>query len=440
MRSVSFLDYEGSLYQSLATSHGSTLMYIVAPIVLFIAFFSLAVLSTTTFNFRLGGVFLMLVIMGCFGFTPIHTGWTFYTPLSILYESFLGFDFVLMSVIMLSFLVCSVSISLLSCMNSDVDRKRPTISTISVGSWMVIILFPVLIVINIMLVLDRLVGSSFFSEPVGDSIVFQTGFWIFGHPEVYLLTLPVLGILVSMPTVLPVAVSTYCVKRSLVGILVSRVAFLSTIVWGHHMLSTNMDVFFKVFFILASAYIAIPMFNSIRFAVSSNACTSTRSFGVSNSPNQVTQQSIYTSILVPICAAGFILGGVTTILFFFSSSASSVHGSRFVVGHFHLFFVVFVIPLLAFIRIRTGSMLFFKAGFEQTAFGSFPLAMLGFVGLSLTSAGTVGGSRRALLINSVLETRTLFQSVVLFTVAAVLLYIIIPVNYRGGLESVKIRN
>ena len=66
------------------------------------------------------------------------------------------------------------------------------------------------------------------------------------------------------------------------------------------------------------------------------------------------------------------------------------------------------------------------------------LAILGFIGLSMTSAGTVGGSRRALLINSVLETRTLFQSLTLFVVAAVLLYTIVPINYRGGLESTKI--
>lgn len=66
------------------------------------------------------------------------------------------------------------------------------------------------------------------------------------------------------------------------------------------------------------------------------------------------------------------------------------------------------------------------------------LAVLGFIGLSMTSAGTVGGSRRALLINFVLETRTLFQSLTLFVVAAVLLYIIVPINYRGDLESIKI--
>jgi heme/copper-type cytochrome/quinol oxidase subunit 1 len=293
----------------------------------------------------------VLIIAICAGFTPIHTGWTFYTPLSILYELFVGFDFVLGVVILVSFLTCSISLCLITNIKTGIDKKRPVISTISVGSWMVIVLFPVLIVINIMLILDRVVGSSFFSEPAGDSIVFQTGFWIFGHPEVYLLTLPVLGVLVSVPVVSPAAISTSSIKRSLVGILVSRVAFLSTVVWGHHMLSTNMDVFFKIFFILASAYIAIPMFNSIRFAVASNAYTSVKSFGVSNSLHQFANQSVYMAFLVPICTAGFILGGITTVFFFFSSSASSVHGSRFVVGHFHLFFVVFVAPLLIFIRL-----------------------------------------------------------------------------------------
>lgn len=351
MRSISFLDYEGGVYQSLATSHGSLLMYVVAPLVLFFVFFILSISATADLYFKFYNTVLVLIIAMCLGFTPIHTGWTFYTPLSILYELFVGFDFVLGVVILVSFLTCSIPICLITNIKTTTDKKRPVISTISVGSWMVVVLFPVLIVINIMLILDRVVGSSFFNEPAGDSIVFQTGFWIFGHPEVYLLTLPVLGVLVSVSAVSPAAIFTSSIKRSLVGILVSRVAFLSTVVWGHHMLSTNMDVFFKIFFILASAYIAIPMFNSIRFAVASNAYTSVKSFSVSNDLHQFANQSVYMTFLVPICTAGFILGGITTVLFFFSSSASSVHGSRFVVGHFHLFFVVFVTPLLILVRV-----------------------------------------------------------------------------------------
>lgn len=161
--------------------------------------------------------------------TPAYTGWTFYTPLSITYQSSINLDFLLLFVIVLSLIIISfIAVVFVSIDQEDVvDSKRPVVSTVVVGAWMALLLFPVLMIINMMLVMDRILGSAFFQEPTGDSIVFQTGFWIFGHPEVYLLTLPVIGILVSLSVLNRNVGSIHYTKHGQIGILVSRVAILS---------------------------------------------------------------------------------------------------------------------------------------------------------------------------------------------------------------------
>jgi heme/copper-type cytochrome/quinol oxidase subunit 1 len=162
--------------------------------------------------------------------------------------------------------------------------------------------------------LDRIFAAQIFSYPGGSPYIYQQVFWIFGHPEVYFLILPFLG-LTRVLTRMANRIYTNAIgaePRLAPGML--RVFFFSSIVWGHHLLITSMLNVLKLFFILTSLYIAIPMFGVIFgclvpvfFKQTTTATESTRTTATTRlRPERV---------VVGNAVIGFLLGGLSSFCF-----------------------------------------------------------------------------------------------------------------------------
>ena len=116
--------------------------------------------------------------------------------------------------------------------------------------------FPVITVALIMLMVDRTFGTSFFSTGGGgDPMLWQHLFWVFGHPEVYILILPAFGIISE---ILPVFSRKPLFGYSAMVFSSAFIAFLGFGVWSHHMFATGMGPLADSFFSLATMLIAIP--------------------------------------------------------------------------------------------------------------------------------------------------------------------------------------
>ena len=131
---------------------------------------------------------------------------------------------------------------------------------------MALLAFPALFVGGVMMLLDRLLGTSFFMPTIvawasscpisgGSPILFQHLFWFFGHPEVYIVALPAFGIVSDL-------ISTHARKnifgyRMMVWAIVA-IGALSFVVWAHHMYVSGMNPYFGFFFATTTLIIAVP--------------------------------------------------------------------------------------------------------------------------------------------------------------------------------------
>jgi cytochrome c oxidase subunit 1 len=180
----------------------------------------------------------------------------------------------------------------------------------------------------VMLLLDRTIGSGFYIPAEGgDPLLFQHLFWFFGHPEVYVLLLPAMGIVAEV----------ICVhaRKTLFGykmILYSTIAagILSFVVWAHHQFISGIDPRLATPFSLTTILISVP------FEVSMFAFHATLIGG---------SIRLTTAMLFALgFVATFLLGGVTGIINGSAAADIYVHDTYFVVAHFHytLFPIVFL--------------------------------------------------------------------------------------------------
>ncbi|HEY0108863.1 MAG TPA: cbb3-type cytochrome c oxidase subunit I, partial [Fibrella sp.] len=191
--------------------------------------------------------------------------------------------------------------------------------------------FPVLLSAVLLLMFDREFGTSFYlseiylsqtGEPLanvgGSPILYQHLFWFLGHPEVYIVLLPALGITSEI-----FAVS--CRKpifgyRAMIASMIG-IAFLSFIVWGHHMFVTGMNPFLGSVFMFLTLIIAVPssvkVFNYLTTLWRGNI--------------HFTPQMLFSIGLVSF----FITGGVTGLILGNSTLDIQLHDTYFVVAHFH---------------------------------------------------------------------------------------------------------
>lgn len=271
---------------------------------------------------------------------PASAGWTIYPPLSALPQAIpgSGLGMTLWLISMVLFIASAllgginyvVTIINLRTKGMKMTRLPLTIWAFLITAILGILSFPVLFAAALLLLFDRSFGTSFYLSDIfingaplahagGSPILFQHLFWFLGHPEVYIVLLPALGLaseVIATQSRKPI----FGYKAMIGSMLV--IAFLSFIVWGHHMFITGMNPFLGSVFVFTTLLVAIPsavkVFNYLATLWKANIVLS--------------PAMLFAIGLVSF----FISGGLTGIILGDSALDINLHDTYFVVAHFHI--------------------------------------------------------------------------------------------------------
>ncbi|MEO8147341.1 MAG: cbb3-type cytochrome c oxidase subunit I [Bacteroidia bacterium] len=271
---------------------------------------------------------------------PASAGWTIYPPLSALPQAIggsgLGMDMwlVSMALFIISALLGGINyvttVINLRTKGMSMTRLPLTVWAFTITAILGILSFPVLFAASLLLIFDRTFGTSFFLSDIfidgaplehtgGSPILFEHLFWFLGHPEVYIVLLPALGLaseVISVNSRKPI----FGYKAMIGSMMV--IAFLSFVVWGHHMFMTGMNPFLGSVFVVTTLMVAIPsavkVFNYIATLWRGNIV--------------LTPAMLFAIGLVSF----FISGGLTGIILGDSALDINIHDTYFVVAHFHI--------------------------------------------------------------------------------------------------------
>lgn len=322
------------LYNEILTMHGTTMIFLAAMPLLFgfmnaimplqigardVAFPFVNALGFWLFFF--GGIFLNLSWF--LGGAP-DAGWTSYASLSMASEGH-GIDFYALGLQIsgagtlmggINFLV-----TIINMRAPGMTYMRMPLFTWStfVASALILFAFPPLTVGLFLMIFDRMFGSNFFDVANGgNTVIWEHLFWIFGHPEVYILVLPAFGIFSEI-------FAAFSRKRlfgySSMVFATVLIGFLGFMVWAHHMFTTGLGPIANAIFAVATMAIAVPtgikIFNWL--------------FTMWGGSIKFTTPMLYAVAFIP----SFVGGGVTGVMLASAAADYQYHDSYFVVAHFH---------------------------------------------------------------------------------------------------------
>jgi len=340
-------------YYALVTMHGTIIVFFVLTAGLSGTFSNLLIplqigardMASPLMNmlsywfFFLAGVVLFISLFLNTG--PFSGGWTAYPPLSILPQASDGSKAgATLWIVSLVFFVVSVLLGGINYITTILNMRTKGMSMfrmpLTIWAFLVtailgLLSFPVLASGFFMVTFDRVLGTSFFLNEIyvagealtervgGSSILYQHLFWFLGHPEVYIIIVPAMGIVSEVLSV-HARKPIFGYKAMIFSIL--AIAVLSFLVWAHHMYMSGMNPFIANIFVLFTLIIAVPsavkVFNWIATIWGGNI--------------RFNSAFLFSMGFVSM----FISGGLTGI--FLGNSAIDIqqHDTYFVVAHFHV--------------------------------------------------------------------------------------------------------
>ncbi len=324
-------------YDQLFTMHGTTMIFlVVVPILagfgnylvpLMIGARDMAFPRLNAFSywmFLLGGVVLYSSWLAKGG--PSKSGWTAYTPLSENgFSPGQGQDLWILSLHILAISSLAGAINFIATIHNmrapgmTWTRIPLFIWSIEVYAALLIVILPVIGAGLLMLLLDRQVGTHFFiPDAGGNALLYQHIFWFFGHPEVYVIILPAMGMISE---IIPVFARKPIFGYKAVAFSSVGIAFISMLVWAHHMFTVGLGWGLQSFFMVSTMLVAIPT----GVKILNWLATTWRGNLIFDTPM--------------LFALGFIaiftVGGLTGIYLAAFPLDWQVHDSYFVVAHFH---------------------------------------------------------------------------------------------------------
>lgn len=339
-------------YMSLVTIHGTIMVFFVLTAGLSGTFSNLLIplqigardMASPFVNMLSYWFFLLACVIMLSSFFvqkgPASGGWTVYPPLSAMPKAMPGSGEGM--TLWLISMVCFVASSLMGGINyvstvlnmrtkgMDLWKMPLTIWAFFLTAVLGVLSFPVLVAGVVLLIFDRSFGTSFYLSDIvlngqvqpyegGSPILFQHLFWFLGHPEVYIVIMPAMGIsseVLAINSRKPIF-GYHAMVYSLIGISV-----LSFIVWGHHMFVTGMNPFLGGVFMITTLIIAVPSavktFNWLATLWRGNI--------------RFTPAMLFAIGMVSF----FISGGLTGIFLGNAALDINLHDTYFVVAHFHL--------------------------------------------------------------------------------------------------------
>jgi cytochrome c oxidase subunit 1 len=329
-----FLTRDG--YNQTVTLHGTTMVFlVVVPILAGFGNFLVPLMigardmafprlnALSYWLYLLGGIVLYSSWFSVSG--PAAAGWTSYVPLSSEYQPGAGQDLWILSIHILSIASLAGAINFVVTIHNMRARgmtwmRMPLfVWTIVTYAWLLVIVLPALSAGLTLMLLDRQAGTHFF-DPTdgGNAVLYQHVFWFFGHPEVYIMVLPAMGMISE---IIPVFARKPIFGYTAVAFSTAGIAFYSLLVWAHHMFTVGMPVGLDIFFMISSMIIAIPtgvkIFNWLATLWRGNI-------------------SFDTPMLFALGFVGlFTIGGLSGIFLAAFPIDWQAHDSYYVVAHFH---------------------------------------------------------------------------------------------------------
>ncbi len=451
-------------YYALVTMHGTILVFFVLTAGLSGTFSNLLIplqvgardMASPLLNmmsywfFFLASVVMFISLFVSTG--PFSGGWTAYPPLSALPQASIGSGAgMTLWLVSLTLFVVSVLLGGINYISTvlNLRTKGMTMWRLPLTIWsffltaiLGLLSFPVLVGGFLLLMMDRSLGTSFYLSDVfvggqalehvgGSPILYQHLFWFLGHPEVYIIILPAMGLVSEVMSVH--ARKPIFGYRAMVLSMIA-IGFLSFIVWAHHMFMSGLNPFISNFFVVFTLMIAVPsavkVFNWLTTLFGGNF--------------KLTVPMLFAIGFVSM----FISGGLTGLFLGNSAIDIQMHDTYFVVAHFHI-----VMGVAAFFGMFAGVYHWFPK-----MYGRFMNDTLGKIHFWVTMIGAycvfwpmhyigLAGVPRRYYSNDAFETFRHFGDINQFiTVAAIITFVgqmIFVINFFYSIwkgKKVKSRN